>query len=64
MLRYSVQNDGEAVADAERKALNDKIRAILARDDLSLDFHGSILTRRDGTRGTLTRRAIDALFEL
>jgi hypothetical protein len=55
--RYCFENDGDAVADREHKALWAEIEKILKRDKLSYDN----LQRGEGV---LTRRAIEGLMEL
>jgi hypothetical protein len=56
LRRYSVQNNGQAVAQREHRALWKQINTILARDRLTYDKlrHG----------GVLTRRAIKSLMQL
>jgi hypothetical protein len=54
---YSVENDGDAVAEREHKQLWSAIEKILQRDKLSYD-------KLQMHQGVLTRRAIEALMQL
>lgn len=63
MQRYSVENDGEAVAQAEFRSYGESLRSIFLPGGLQLNARAG-LVRSDGTKGVLNRGMIDALCAL